>query len=244
MNATVARLTARTLLGRRRALLLLVLPALLIVLAVVIRLTVSPGSLVNVSVALLGAFALATLLPLLALIAGTGAIGPEIDDGSIVYLLAKPVSRHSVVVTKLAVAVAVVTVFGALPVLVAGLVLAGTDDGLALGYGLGALVAGTAYSALFLLLAVVSRNAVVIGLLYTLVWESLVGNFVPGAQALSVQQWSLALTRAVVGDGADGLGVTAAVGLGAGVPLLVVLTVGATVLAGTRLRSLRLAGED
>ncbi len=37
-----------------------------------------------------------------------------------------------------------------------------------------------------------SRNAVVIGLLYALIWESLVGTFVPGAQTLSVQQWALA----------------------------------------------------
>ena len=41
-------------------------------------------------------------MPLLGLIAGTGAIGPEIDEGSIVYLLAKPLNRYSIVVTKLA----------------------------------------------------------------------------------------------------------------------------------------------
>ena len=51
-------------------------------------------------------------MPLLSLIAGTGSIGPEIDDGSIVYLLAKPLNRYSIVVTKLAVAIGVVIVFG------------------------------------------------------------------------------------------------------------------------------------
>lgn len=244
MNATVAMLTARMLLGRRRALLLLALPAVLLVLSVVVRLTVSEANRSDVAVGLLGAFAVATVVPLLGLIAGTGAIGPEIDDGSIVYLLAKPVSRHSIVLTKLAVAVAVVTAFAALPVLFAGLVLAGTADGLAVGYGLAAFVAGVAYCALFLLLAVLTRNAVVVGLLYALVWESLVGSIVPGAQALSIQQWSLALTRAVVGDTADLLGVTSAVRLGVAVPLLAVLVVATTYAAGSRLRSLRLAGDE
>ena len=91
---------------------------------------------------ILGVLGLATVIPLLGLIAGTGAIGGEIDDGSIVYLLAKPVSRHSIVVTKLAVAAALVSALGALPVLVAGWILVGSEDNLAVGYALGALVAG------------------------------------------------------------------------------------------------------
>jgi len=135
-------------------------------------------------------------------------------------------------------------VFGAVPVFAAGLVLTGSADRLWLGFGLGALVAGIAYCALFLLLAVLTRNAVVVGLIYALVWETVVGNFVPGAQALSIQQWSLALTRIVVGKRADALNVTAAVRPGIAIPLLVAVTVAATWLAGSRLRSLRLAGEE
>ena len=49
------------------------------------------------------------------------------------------------------------------------------------------------YAALFLLLGVLTRHAVVIGLVYALLWESLVGNFVPGAKVLSVQQWGLSI---------------------------------------------------
>jgi ABC-2 type transport system permease protein len=244
VNATVAQLTLRTLLGRRRAWLLLALPAVLLVLAVVLRLAVDEGSRADVAVGLLGAFAVATVVPLLGLIAGTGAIGPEIDDGSIVYLLAKPLSRHVIVVSKLAVAIGVIGTFAALPVLAAGWVLVGSADGLAVGYGLGALVGGVAYCALFLLLAVLTRNAVVIGLIYALVWETLIGSLVPGAQALSIQQWALALTRVVVGDPADALEVTAAVRPEVALPLLAVVTVGATVFAGSRLRSLRLTGEE
>jgi ABC-2 type transport system permease protein len=242
MNATVARLTARSLLGRRRAYLLMALPGVLIVLCVLVRLLAGEDN--DITVGILGGFALSTLVPLLGLIAGTGSIGPEIDDGSIVYLLSKPLSRHSIAGTKAAVAASVVTVFAAVPVLVAGLVLAGTSNGLAAGYFLGALVAGLAYATLFLLLAVVTRHAVVIGLIYALIWESLVGSYVPGAQALSIQQWSLALSAKVVGAKAEALGVTSAVSLGAAVPLLVVLAVGSTWYAGHRLRSLRLTSDE
>ena len=241
MNRTIAELTVRTLLGRRRAWLLLVLPAALLVLATLLRLTLSQDDRTEAAVVVLGAFAIATVVPLVALIAGTGALGGEIDDGSIVYLLSKPGSRHVIVTTKLAVASAVVSVFGAAPVLLAGLVLVGGQDRLAMAYGLGALVAGVAYCAAFLLLSVLTRNAVVVGLVYALVWEAGVGNVLPGARALSIQQWALGVTRAVVGaDRADALEVTAAVRPALSVVLLLVVAVGATYLAGRRLRSLRL----
>ena len=107
---------------------------------------------------LLSAFGIAILMPLLTLIAGTGSIGPEIDDGSIVYLLAKPLNRYSIVVTKLAVAIAVVIAFGVLPIAVAGVVLTGEVGDVTIAFALGALAAGAAYSAVFLLLAVTAAT--------------------------------------------------------------------------------------
>ncbi|MGZ4592971.1 MAG: ABC transporter permease [Actinomycetes bacterium] len=242
MNATVAQLTARSLLGRRRALLLMALPGVLLLLAAASR--GLAGEDAGITVGVLGGLALATVVPLRGLIAGTGAIGPEIDDGSIVYLLSKPLNRFSIATTKVVVAVGVVTVFAALPTLLAGLILSGTSGRLAVAYALGALVAGIGYSAVFLLLAVLTRHAVVVGLLYALTWESLVGSFVPGAQALSIQQWALAVTEKVLGKGAASLDVSSAVGFGAAVPLLLVLVVGSTWYAGWRLRSLRLTSDE
>lgn len=242
MNGTVARLTARSLLGGRRLWLLLALPAVLLLLAIATRWL--GGQNESSTVGLLGGFALATVVPLLGLIVGTGAIGPEIDEGSIIYLLSKPLSRFSIATTKVVVAVALVVVFAALPTLGAGLILSGTTDRLAVAYAVGALVAGTAYAALFVLLAVVTRHAVIIGLLYALIWESLIGSFVPGAQALSVQQWSLAITEKLLGARAEPLNIDAAVGIGAAIPLLLLLIVGSTWYAGWRLRSLRLTSDD
>jgi ABC-2 type transport system permease protein len=231
---TIGSLTASNLFGKRRVALLFVLPVLLVLLAVTIRVLVGQDD--GVTQTLLQYFALSPIVPLLCLIAGTGVIGPEIDDGSIIYILAKPVPRWAIVVTKFVVAVGCVALFAALPTFIAGLVLSGFDGSIAVGFAAAALVAGVAYSALFLLLAVISRHAVVWGLVYALVWESLVGTYVPGAKSISIQQWALAVADKLIA--ADTI--EPAVGLGAGTLLLLVVTVGSVLLAGRRLRSLTL----
>ena len=249
MNATVAALTRRSLLGRKRTLVLMLLPLALLGLCVLARVLAGMDDEIERELAgslapdLLGAFGIAILMPLLGLVSGTGSIGPEIDEGSIVYLLSKPLNRYSIVVTKLVVAIGVVVVFGVLPVAVAGVVLTGAVGTVAIAFAVGAFAAGTAYCAVFLLLAVVTRNAVVVGLIYALIWESLIGGLVPGAQALSIQQWSLSVVERLLGGSAERIGLDAAVGFGTGVTLLVAVTVVATAYAGRRLQTLRIDDE-
>ncbi|MCP9958168.1 MULTISPECIES: ABC transporter permease [Streptomyces] len=238
-HPTVARLTYRGLLGRRRAAVLFTLPVLLIVISAAVRFF--QGADDQIAADLLGGFALAVMVPLIAVIAGTGAIGPEIDDGSVVYLLAKPVKRSTIVFTKLVVAVAVTMVFSAVPTLVAGLVLNGNGQQVAVAYTVAALVSSIAYSALFLLLGTVSRHAVVLGLVYTLVWENLFGTLVSGVRTLSVQQWALAVADEVTRG--EGL-VSSEVTLPVAAALLAAVTVAATWFAGRKLRTLTLAGEE
>ncbi|MFF9568442.1 ABC transporter permease [Streptomyces sp. NPDC014685] len=237
-DPTVARLTYRALLGRRRAAILFVLPALLLVIAGAVRMFAGADD--QIASDVLGGFAIATMVPLIGVIAGTGAIGPEIDDGSIVYLLAKPVKRPTIICTKLIVSIAVTMVFSAVPTLIAGVILNGNGQQIAVAYTIAALVASIAYSALFLLLGTVSRHAVVFGLVYALVWETLFGSLVPGARTLSVQQWSLAVAEKAGGSDV----ITSDVGLATGTVLLVAVTVVATWYAGQKLRTLKLAGEE
>jgi ABC-2 type transport system permease protein len=238
VNGVVAGITLRGMLGRRRALLLVLLPATLLVLAVGI--TVLGHGDEHVAAVLLQRYGLGTLLPLVALVVTTGVLGTEIDDGSIVFLLSKPIARPVVVRTKLAVAIGLTAVFAAVPVLLAGLVMVGGADGLAVGFGLGALAGVVAYSAIFVLINVLTRHAVVAGLLYALVWESLIGGFVPGARELSVQQWALSLANWLMSSTFVASDVAPLAALG----LLAATTVVATVLAGQRLRSLSIAGES
>ena len=192
-----------------------------------------------------GDFGIAIMMPLLGLIAGTGAIGPEIDEGSIVYLLAKPLNRYTIVVTKLAVAIGVVVAVRGAP----GprrrrrADRRGRPDRRRRTPSV-PWPPGVAYAALFLMLAVITRNAVVVGLIYALIWESLVGGLVPGAQTLSVQQWALAVVTEVLGYEATLVGLEAAVSFTTGMVGLVIVTVGATAYAGRRLQTLRLHDDS
>ncbi|MEU6108443.1 ABC transporter permease subunit [Streptomyces albidoflavus] len=237
-DPTVARLTYRALLGRRRALILFVLPALLLVIAVAVRLLTGADD--STAEAVLGGFSLAVMVPIIGVVAGTGAIAPEIDDGSVVYLLAKPIKRPTIILTKLFVAIGVTMAFSAIPTLLAGFILNGNGGQLAVAYTVAALVASIAYAALFLLLGTITRHAVVFGLVYALIWEGLFASLISGARTLSVQQWALAVAEKVTG----GEAVASDVALPTAVILLVAATVLATWYAGQKLRSLTVAGEE
>ncbi|WP_405091143.1 ABC transporter permease [Micromonospora sp. NBC_01392] len=233
--STVTWITARGLFGRSRFLMLLPLPLVLIGLAVLCRsLGVDPG---QWGPPVLVGLGLAVVLPVVALIVGTGVLGAEIDDGTVVHILTKPLPRWQIVLPKLAVAAGVSAVTVAVPLYVAGVLADSVRLGLAL---VAASVAGAlAYSALFLALSLVSRRPVLLGLVYVLIWEGLLGRFVDGTKVLSVQQWVIAM--------ADRIAPTALLGTTVSVPvaavLTVLVTVGFTALAVDRLRSFSVAGE-
>src|SRR5256884_9192148 len=119
-NPTVAWITLRAPLSRRRALLFALSAMILILLTIALRATRAPMRPWPSHV--LGTFGFSVLIPLTALIIGTSVLGAEIDDGSIVHLLATPVRRSSVVITKFGVATGLTVVFAAIPELVAALI--------------------------------------------------------------------------------------------------------------------------
>lgn len=170
MNPVVAGITYRAMLGRKRIWLLVLLPLALIAMAALLRAIDGPDE--HTAVILMKTFAVGTMLPLLGLIAGTGVIAPEIEDGTIIHLLAKPISRPVIAVTKFAVAASLLIVFAAVPTFVAAYLLTGQESGVAYGFTLGAVFGGVAYAAVFLLLGVVTRHAVTVGVIYALVWEA------------------------------------------------------------------------
>lgn len=184
MNATIIAITARGLLGRRRSLLLLPLPAVLIFVAII---AASHGqSTAEDIVAVLG---LATLLPLTALIVGTAVLGAEMEDGSIVHLLAKPIGRLEVVVSKWVVAATVTALVCAIPIYVATWLIIGERHSLADGMLAGALAGSVLYSAVFVALSAITKRAVVFGLLYLLLWEGFLTTVLSGTRVLSVRHY-------------------------------------------------------
>ena len=97
------------------------------------------------------------MLPLVALVFGTAAIGSELEDGTAVYLLAKPMPRWAVVLAKLVAAGGLTAALIAPAALVTGLVLAGDQGdgaGIAVAYAVASVVGSFLYAAVFLALSI------------------------------------------------------------------------------------------
>lgn len=235
MNSTIAWITARGLFGRRRFLLLFPLPVLLITLVMVVRgFGVEPR---EWGPPVLVGLGLSVMLPISALVVGTGVLGSEIEDGTLVHILTKPLARREIVLAKLLVAVGVTGASVAIPMFVAGL-LAGSTR-LAIGLAVGTAVGALVYSAIFLALSVLTRRPVLFGLLYVMLWEGLLANLLSGTRLLSVQQYVITVADRVAGSGL----LTGTVSLPVALAMTWILTVGGTLLAIDRLRSFSLAGE-
>jgi ABC-2 type transport system permease protein len=235
LDSTIAWMTARGLFGRRRFLLLLPLPVLVIALAAIARSAgVNPA---QWGPPVLQGLGVAVVLPVVALVVGTGVLGSEIDDGTVVHILSKPIPRWQIVLTKLAVAVGVTAVTVAVPLYAAGVLAESVRLGLSLA---AASVVGTlAYSALFLALSLVTRRPVLLGLVYILIWEGLLGGLVSGTRVLSIQHYVVALADRMASSRLLETTVSVPVAIG----MSAALAVAFTLLAVDRLRSFSIAGE-
>ncbi|QQQ80656.1 ABC transporter permease [Saccharothrix sp. 6-C] len=237
MNPTIIRLTARALLGRRRVLLLLPMPIILIGLTLLSVFSEERETPSDWGPLVFSNLGLAVILPLTALIVGSSALGLEIDDGTITHLITKPLPRSEIILSKLLVAWLVTTAATAVPLAVAALI-AGSGP-LAVGLVAGTALGGLAYSALFLALSVMTKRPVAVGLIYIVLWENLLVSFVDGARVFSIRQHATAI--------ADAIGDTPLISSTLSVPTALVMAsvfvVVGTVGATRRLRSFALTGE-
>ncbi len=200
MNETIIRLTARQLFGQKRTLFIGLLMLIPVLFAVLYRVNSEENDPEHwVANVLFVRVLVGSLLPFVALIFGTAALGTEFEDGTAVYLLSKPVPRWQVVASKLLVAWAATAVF----VLVASLVSApialqgsGVDgSALVMGFVIAEVVAAFVYCAMFLALSVVTAHALLVGLLYVFIWEGVLTNLFSGLRYLSVREYAVALAQ-------------------------------------------------
>lgn len=156
-----------------------------------------------------------TLLPITVLITATAALGNEVEDRTLPYLTLKPISRVRIVLEKL-LAVLVVTV----PPVVIGLILTGLivnfapntslnvfpgDPTYGVGPVIGAMVAAAVagvvlIGSIFLAVSLIVPRALLAGIVYVFVWESLLGNFLSGISAISVRHYVSSIFVAVLND--------------------------------------------
>ncbi len=236
LNPVVLRITLRATLGRKRALVFTLVPLVLILITVALKVVANspvwPAE-------FLGAFGFSVVLPLTALIIGTSVLGAEIDDGSIIHLLATPVNRLSVVISKFIAAVLLTIMFGAIPEFLAAAIAKGFGDRLTIGLLAGALIASVAYNALFVMLSVLTTRAIAVGLLYLLVWEGLLGNLIGGVRVLSIGQYSVSVANSIAKTSALNAHLTSQTAI----IMAVAVTIVTLAIAGRRLSAFALKGD-
>jgi ABC-2 type transport system permease protein len=236
-NPTVAGITLRAALGRRRALLYSVPGVVLIIITALLKAASPPDA--NWPGGILGELGMTVMLPITALIIGTSVLGAEIDEGSIVHLLATPVRRSAVIGSKFAIATVLTMIFAALPEFLAALIARGGMGKLPLGLLVGALCASVIYSAIFVMLSAVTTRAVIIGLAYVLIWEALLGAYAGGTHLLSAAQYSLGIANSI----AHYKSLNASLSLTTSVVMAIIVTAAALVFAVRSLSSFALKGD-
>jgi ABC-2 type transport system permease protein len=195
----LAELTLRALAGRRRLLLMILLAALPAILAVVLRLAGGRADAPEI----IDTLVIRTVLPLVALVIGTAAIGSEIEDGTAVFLLVKPIPRWLTALVKIAVASALTILLVIPPVLLTGALVAGFDSAnlaVTFGYALATMVGALAYVSGFAALGAITSRALLVGLGYVLLWEGALAGILEGTRFLSVRQATLGLAAGLTGE--------------------------------------------
>lgn len=193
MNATIARLGLRSLTTTGSIVVLSVVPGLYLALNLLIGLSV-PGDEDKrvIAAGIAAGLGLSIVVPIVALTAVTRLITAEADDGSILYLVTKPIARINIVATKYVVALGTVVAAGVL-VLFLGALCYGTVD-VAAAAAVGGLVTGIAFAGIFVVLGFIFKRSVVASLVYFILIDNLLFNLVPGLKWISASGWGYATT--------------------------------------------------
>jgi len=193
----IAKVTLRALLGRRRTVLMLLLAGIPVLVGLLVRANTDGIKEVG---ATLDGLVVRIVLPLVALVFGTAALGSELEDGSAVHLLTKPIRRTTIVLAKVAVAGTLTALLVVPATLVAAILMAEPAANLALvttSLGAGALAGSYLYVSIFAALSVITSRGLIIGLGYALIWEGLLAGLLPGTQVFSVREYVRGIIHAV-----------------------------------------------
>ncbi|MCW2680543.1 MAG: hypothetical protein JWM62_1944 [Frankiales bacterium] len=215
---TLLQLSLRSVVRGKRMVFVALLPLLVGLVAVLLAVNAGDTDRTDPYGVLAGELLLPLVLALVALILGVNAFGDERDERTLGLLLATTLSRPRIVLTKYA-AAAAVTWLACLPATLGCLVLA-TKTELPFGEAavsllVASLLAALAYSALFVLLSLVLRRAVLVGLAYLVLWEGLLAELAVAFRNLSVGAYAARVVGAPFDDvpfnASDGSVVTAVV---------------------------------
>jgi ABC-2 type transport system permease protein len=236
--AEVARVTLRGLVGRRRTILMLLLAGVPVLVGLLVRANTDGIDEVGPTI---DGLVVRIILPLIALVFGTAALGSELEDGTGVHLLTKPISRTVIVLAKALVAGTLTAVLVVPSTVLTTILLAGPDaagDGAVAALAVGTLIGSYVYAAIFMTLGVLTSRGLILGLGYALIWEGLLAGLLPGSQVFSVREYVRGIAH-VLSPGVLDSVVGAAAFLYAGIALTAALT-----LAAYRLARFEVRGGD
>lgn len=145
-----------------------------------------------------------TILPLATVILATNALGNELEDRTLVYLMLKPIRRSRIIIEKYSAVVQSTWVTLTAGAIIAW-VMASRGDALdnvdMLAAAVLAMLVGVfTYGALFLALSLIIPRALIAGIIYILIWESLLGRIIPGARLLSIQHYVQSIYSRLLSD--------------------------------------------
>tara|TARA_B100000614_G_scaffold258004_1_gene279341 strand:+ start:16 stop:747 length:732 start_codon:yes stop_codon:yes gene_type:complete len=135
---------------------------------------------------------LSILVPIVALIFASASLGDTREDGTLVYLWLRPISRLSVSTGAWAASVTIALPLTVIPMTVSALLL-DAGNSVVTATMITSILAVVAYSGLFVTLGLIVKNPVLWGLAYIFIWEAIVASFAKPAAALAVSGYSRAI---------------------------------------------------
>jgi ABC-2 type transport system permease protein len=185
---------------------------------------------------LINAFGLSLYAPVATLVLASAALSDPIDDGTMVYLWLRPIARW-----KIGLGALLATWTVTLPLVLGPLVAMAALSGGGASLVRGTLVAGSlaviAYGALFVLLGLWVRRALIWGLAYILLWEGFVAIAGDNAQRLAIRSY----TRSILSDTTGVNLFLADIAVTASVIVPLAVAVAAFALTAWRLRKMEVA---
>ncbi|HEY7294405.1 MAG TPA: ABC transporter permease subunit [Dehalococcoidia bacterium] len=179
----------RALLTGRRWIVVVLLDAIFVLLALLLATQSDSATHQRHLVELYHNLGLPALLPFVALLFSTEALGAEVEDRTLIYLTLRPLPSAAIVVAKFAAAFAITLAATWVP-LIASFLLLGLQNppsGQLPALLLSSAIGSAGYCAVFLLLGLLLRRALLIGAIYVLTWEGAIAALSTSAAHLSVR---------------------------------------------------------
>jgi len=184
-------------------------------------------------------FLLPILFPLLMLFLCAMVIREEIQDNTITYLWIKPISRASIVLTKFAAAFLISFVLIGLSLVITSMTLV-QDLTLALNLLLATGVGMLAYGAVFLTASLFFGRAILIGMVYIIVWEGTFSRISVLTTDLSIRHYASNFAANIV----DLPQFTNTLSLESSLIVLLTITIGMLIVAVWRFSSMEFSGSS